>query len=338
MLKVGIVGFGFMGRMHYNCWQKQSGAEVVAVCDSNPNLTEDTKKSVGNIEGADDKVDFSKLKIFSDFDKMLSENIVDAVSITLPTYLHANFSIKAMKAGVHVLCEKPMSLNQTECQRMIDAAKETRKILQIGHCVRFWPEYAVAKEIIDSGKYGKVKAVTLQRLSAPPTWSMNGWLDDDSKSGGMALDLHIHDSDYVQYLMGTPNAVRSFACKSTGGAVMYIATNYIYDDDVVITAEGSWAMMPSFGFEMSFNIIMEKAILTYDCTRKPAFRVCPADGEAFTPQVPTGDGYTRQIEHFVDTINAKDTAEVTTLAQSAESVRIVQAEVDSALNGKTISL
>jgi predicted dehydrogenase len=97
-------------------------------------------------------------------------------------------------------------------------------------------------------------------------------------------------------------------------------------------------MMPAFGFEMSFNIMLEKATIVYDCTREPAFRVCPAEGEAFTPEVPAGDGYSRQIEHFVKTINGQEVPDVTTLAQSMESVRIVLAEIESAKTGQTVSL
>ena len=96
--------------------------------------------------------------------------------------------------------------------------------------------------------------------------------------------------------------------------------------------------MPAFGFEMSFNIMLEKATIVYDCTRDPAFRVCPSEGDAFTPEVPAGDGYSRQIEHFVKTINGEETSEVTTLAQSMESVRIVLAETESAKSGKAVSL
>ncbi len=338
MLRVGIVGFGFMGRMHYKCWQALDGAQVVAICDSNPNLIEDTKKAVGNIAGAADEVDFSALKLFNVYDRFLAEAGVDAISLALPTHLHADFSIRALEAGVHVLCEKPMALDIDSCQRMVEAAERTGKVLQIGHCVRFWPEYAHARELVASGKYGRVRAATLQRLSAPPVWAVGGWLADEQRSGGMILDLHIHDTDYVQYLLGTPTAVQSRAARGDDGRMIHVVSNYLYDDDKVIIAEGTWAMSPSFGFEMSFNLMLEGATLTYDCTRSPAYRVCPVDGEAYTPDVGPGDGYTRQIEHFARTIRGEQVPEVLTLAQSLESVRIVLAEIASAKTGKPVSM
>ena len=164
MLRVGVVGFGFMGRMHYANWSKGKDAKVVAICDADPNALKNKDGSAGNIEGADEKIDFDGLELYSDVSDMLAKANLDAVSITLPTFLHTKFSIMALEAGVHVLCEKPMALNADECNKMIAAADKSGKILQIGHCIRFWPEYAKAKEIIDSGEYGKVIAATFKRL------------------------------------------------------------------------------------------------------------------------------------------------------------------------------
>src|SRR3989304_382306 len=168
MLRIGIVGFGFMGRTHYSCWNKVKGAGVVAVCDVNPDIVEATKKAVGNIGDAESNIDFAHIDLYGDCDKMLAEAELDGVSITLPTFLHPDCSIKALRAGVNVMCEKPMALNVAECEKMIAAAEKTGKLLQIGHCVRFWPEYAKAKEIIDSGKYGEGMAAAFRRLGSPP--------------------------------------------------------------------------------------------------------------------------------------------------------------------------
>jgi 1,5-anhydro-D-fructose reductase (1,5-anhydro-D-mannitol-forming) len=153
---------------------------------------------------------------------------------------------------------------------------------------------------------------------------------DEKRSGGMALDLHIHDTDFVQYLFGIPSAVCSSGAKGPGDGLLHIVTHYLYDDDMAITAEGSWAMMPTFGFEMSFNIMMEKATITYDLTREPVLKVCPAEGGAFTPEVQKGDGWLLEIEHFSRAVKGEKIEPVTTLEQSRDSVRIVEAEKESA--------
>ena len=329
MMRVGIVGFGFMGRMHYRCWRRLEGVEVTAICDVNPATAGNAQEAVGNIEGAVEDLDLSELQIYGDFHEMLREEKLDAVSLTVPTYLHAEFSIKALEAEVNVLCEKPMSLNVRACERMIEAAKKSGKVLQVGHCVRFWPEYAKAREIVVGGEYGKVIAASFRRLCAKPQWAWDGWAVDEKRSGGMALDLHIHDTDFVQYLFGLPRGVQSFGTRDSEARLTHIVTQYLYDDAKVITAEGSWAMMPSFGFEMSFNIMLEKASLAYDCTREPALRVCPKEGEVFASEVAEGDGYLLEIAHFAGKIRGEKAEDVITLEQSRNSVKIVAAEQES---------
>jgi predicted dehydrogenase len=338
MLTVAIAGFGFMGRMHYQCWKGLADARVVAICDANPNIVADTNKAIGNIEGAAAAVDFGELELYTDFSKMLAQQELDAVSIALPTYMHSEYSQMALKSGVNVLCEKPMALNAADCRQMIRAAQISGKVLQIGHCVRFWPEYAKAKEIVTSGEFGRVIAATFQRLGAAPGWAWDNWFMDEQRSGGMVLDLHIHDTDYVQYLFGVPHALCSHAAQGPHGGTAHIVTKYLYDDDKVVTAEGSWAVMESFGFEMSFNIMLEKATIVYDCTRQPAFRVCPAQGKAFTPEVAKGDGYSLEIAHFARVLSGEKVPQVTTLEQSLNSVRIVEAEKEAARKGSKVSL
>ena len=129
---------------------------------------------------------------------------------------------------------------------------------------------------------------------------------DATKSGSAAVDLHIHDSDFVQYVFGMPKAVFSRTSPGPSNDADHIVTQYVYDDACVVTAEGGWSMSPTFGFEMSFNIVLEKATITYDCTREPAFKVCPVEDDVFTPEIASGDGYSNEIEHFVKAVRGED--------------------------------
>ncbi len=338
MTRVGIVGLGFMGKMHFRCYQALDDVQVVAICDTDKTKFQDTSGTAGNIEGAQAPLDFTGVELYSDFDKMLAEANLDILSITLPTYMHTDHTVKALEAGINVLCEKPMAMTVEECQAMVAASQTGGKKLQIGHCIRFWPEYAKTKQIIDSGQYGKVLAATFQRLSLTPTWSWDNWLMDPAKSGSAALDLHIHDSDYVQYVFGMPKAVFSRAAGGPAKEFDHIVTQYVYDDGPVVTAEGGWAMTPGFGFEMSFNVMLEKATLVYDCTRDPAFKVCPLDGEAFTPEVASGDGYSNEIAHFVKAVSGQSVPEIITPAQSIDSLKLILAEKDSVRSGQVVTL
>ena len=338
MVRVGVVGLGFMGRVHFKNYKDRDDVQIAAVCDTDQARLKGDSGVAGNVPGAEEPLDFTGIEIFTDFDKMLAEVKLDAVSIALPTHLHSHFTVKALDAGLNVLCEKPMALDIQQCEKMITAAEKAGKILQIGHCIRFWPEYAKTKELVDLGQYGRVKAASFRRLSLTPVWSSQGWLMSGVKSGGAIMDLHIHDSDYVQYLFGMPKTVRTFGIRGPSNEFDHVITNYIYDDDKVISAEGGWIMAADFGFEMSFNIILEKATIVFDSTRKPAFRLCPVEGEPFTPEVEKEDGYSREIEHFIRSVQGEKVSEVLTPKQSLDSIRLVLAEKESAQKTKEVAI
>ncbi len=337
MIRVGIVGFGFMGKTHFQCYQQMKNVKIAALCDVEMDRLSGIG-TLGNIRGSNKVLDLKGIAFYSDFDKMLEEQHLDAVSITLPTYLHTSYTIKALKAGLHTLCEKPMALNTKDCKKMIDAAKKYTRILQIGHCIRFWPEYMYLRDIVNSGKYGKVLGATFQRLSYAPIWSWHNWFMDKNKSGGAILDLHIHDSDYVQYLFGAPKKVFSRGIKGPSKGCDHIVTNFIYSDDKVVTAEGSWTMKKGFGFEMSFNVMFERATISYDCTRTPAFKVATDKGKLIIPKLPKNNGYMGELLHFIKAVNGKKVPIVTTPQDSLNSVKIVLAEKKSAETGRVISL
>ena len=338
MLRIGIVGLGFMGKMHFRCYNSLNNVEIIAICDADTSRLQDTSGVAGNISGAEDDLDLRNIALYSDLSKMLAEGELDALSIASPTFLHASQTIEALNAGVHVFCEKPMALNSGDCREMAEVAKQSGKTLQIGHCIRFWPEYVQAKEIIDSQKYGKVLAATFQRLSLTPTWSWDNCFLDGKRSGGAMLDLHIHDTDYVQYVFGMPKEVFSRGVIGPSGEFDHTVTQYLYGNDCVITAEGGWIMAPGFGFEMSFKIMLEKATLVYSSAQEPTFQIFPIDGETIIPEIPTGDGYSFEIQHFVDTLSGKAVPSIITPEQSGDSVKIIEAEKESIRNNDKISL
>ena len=161
---------------------------------------------------------------------------------------------------------------------------------------------------------------------------------NERQSGGMALDLHIHDSDYIAYLLGMPKAVSSVGTMIEPGTVGHIMTQYQYDGNCSVFAEGSWLMQASFGFEMSFNIMLEQATIAYDCTREPAFRVCPKDGEEFSPDILPGDGYSNEINHFIKAVQGEETLAAVTPESSKESIRLIKAELESLKRNAPVSI
>jgi len=337
-MKVGIAGFGFMGRTHFRCWKRLKDVEITAICDANPAVVEEIENPLGNIQTSAESIDLRDIRIYSDFDKMLDREQLDAVSVTVPSFLHAELSIKALQAGVHVLCEKPMALCVADCDRMIESTRSTGKVLMIAHCIRFWPEYTTAREIVRSGRYGRVVAAAFRRLGAKPGWTSNNWVLDEKRSGGIVTDLQIHDTDFVQYLFGMPAAVQSFAAADAQGRLIHILTSYLFNDRKLVTAEASWAMAESFGFEMSFHIVLESATIVYNSGREPTLKLYPADEPPFCPQVPGINGYSNEIKHFFKKIKGEPTEQIITLEQSRNTIRIVEAQRHSLDTAGPVSL
>jgi predicted dehydrogenase len=327
-----------MGRTHLRCYRGLRGVRVAAICDSDKRRLCGDKQAASNIGQAEASLDLADVALYTDFKKMLAEERLDAVSITLPTFLHRDFTVKALDAGVHVLCEKPMAMSVGQCKEMIAAAKAGRKELQIGHCIRFWPEYARAKQIVESGRYGSVLAASFRRISPVPAWSWKNWLINERRSGGAIMDLHIHDADYVQYLFGLPAAVRSEAVIGPSGGFDYVTTQYVYKNSKVVSAEGGFVMSPDFKFEMSFIISLEKATIVYDCRHTPSLQVCLAGGGCLTPKIESGDGWSREIAHFVKRITGKKMPRIISPVDSLNAVKIVLAEKKSAETKKEVKL
>jgi len=306
-----------MGGVHLRSWQAIAGAKVVAVCDINPIESQGTS---GNLDIESRELDLEGIAIYTDVAELLSNENLDAVSVTLPTHLHKAISIQALESGAHVLCEKPMALDVRDCDLMVEAASKAGKYLMVAHCIRFWPEYVWAKRVIESGEYGKVMAADFQRLSAPPVGWNGSWFMDDSKSGGVVLDLHIHDLDYIQYLFGVPQKIQSTSSCLDNGVQGHVVSVLDYGDNRTVSATGSWIMPPSFGFKMGFDIVLETGLLVFDSRAETMLKVYPSEGDSFAPEIDEGDAYEAEIEYFFSVITGANKEVIVTPEQSRESV------------------
>ena len=185
MINIAILGAGFMGKTHARALAKLPDVNIVGI----------SSRSMAEASSLAQEVDAEP---YDDARALLHAPDVDAVSITLPTYLHPEFTLAALNAGKHVLVEKPMALSVAECDRMVDAAARSDRIVMVGHVLRFWPEYVALVELVQSGALGRPLSATAARLLPPPTWS--DWFRDETLSGGEVLDLHIHDLDLLNWL------------------------------------------------------------------------------------------------------------------------------------------
>lgn len=215
---------------------------------------------------------------------------------------------------------------------MLDAAARAGRHLQIGHCIRFWPEYAKAREIVTDGAYGRVISAAFRRFSATARTRRGCWFEDTAQSGGMLFDLHSHDTDFVQHLFGIPESVSSQGDRASGGA-NHILTAYRYAGGPLVTAEGGWAMTTAHGFQMAFTLVLEGAVLCFDSKRAPTLTVYPESGEPFSPPIAAGDGYEHQIRHFIGCIRGERMTPVISPHDALTTLRLLEAECKSLSSG-----
>ena len=334
MIRVAMIGFGGIAKSHkrgYENLAKQGApVELVAICDINPEQF--TKAQAINLEG-NPKYDLSKQTLYTDLDEMIAKETFDMVDICLPSFLHKEYATKMLRAGKHVLCEKPMALSSADCAEMIATAKECGKKLMIGQCLRFEPLYLFLKNAIEEGTFGKVKNAFFDRLSAMPRWGFEGWYHDTNRSGGAILDLHIHDVDMVRFLFGEPKAVSAVAYDAeTRWAV--INSRFLYDDDKIVVATASWDESNSTKFSMPYRVNFEKATVTL---QGGSVMVYPVDGEPYEAELPKADRMAEEIKFLAMSI-LEDSENVKNPPESAMmTVKLVETLRESiALSGVAV--
>jgi predicted dehydrogenase len=337
-IKVAIVGFGFMGQMHARVYQALPGVEIISIVDPFPAAAEVAA-------GMD-----LRCPLLPSIEALFARGNADVIDICLPTDLHADAIIAAARAGRHVFCEKPLALTIEQATRALEEVARAGVALQVGQCIRFWPEYQALEEFVKSGDGGKLVSLGLQRRASAPAYSRENWLHQAKRSGGAALDLHIHDTDFVHHLLGPPRAVHSVG-RQQQGAWTRVFTHYLFDS-VAVTAEGAWDMPPNWGFQMAFQAVFENAVIEYDSRATPTLYLTLGDGprapmpfakpqlEASGPS--TGNlsdlgGYFNELRYFCECLGAQRKPAIATGEQALESLRTAMAEIESLETGRIVN-
>lgn len=322
-LKCGIIGFGGLGQIHFSNLINNENVELVAICDVNE---EKFTKATDTNQGKGKEFDVSSYNLYTDAEKMLNDEKLELVVVALPTYLHAKYSIMALDKGAHVFCEKPMARTVDECKDMIAAAERNGKKLMIGQCVRFNLRYKILKEACDSGKYGKLLRLELNRYGCTPIWGWENWYMDFEKSGGAALDLHVHDVDFLNYMFGRPKAVQSEAIHRISGFDC-ITSRFFYDNDAIIRVTGDWSMPYCYGFKPTLFAQFEQAVLV---TGDKGVVVYPADGEMTEIECDaTFSAYDAEMKYFVECIVENKPNLMVPVESTMQSIEMVFAEMES---------
>ena len=327
-LNIGIVGLGFMAATHIRAYRQVEGARVAAICNpSGRHLDGDFTNVAGNVGATDPvKLDLTGVKATKDFADLLNDPDIHAIDICAPTKAHQELAIAALRAGKHVLCEKPLARTTAVAREIVAEAAKSKGIFMPAMCLRFWPEWAWLKQAVTDGRYGRVLAARFRRVAEPPGWGKNTFFNG-AESGGGLFDVHIHDTDFVQFCFGRPRSVFATGYVKFSGAIDHVVTQYEVASGAIVHAEGTWAMSPGFGFNMSYTVNFERATADYDIARgKDSLRVAEEGHGSKVVTCEGTDGYVGELKYFVECARAGKAPTVVNAQDGLASVEICEAE------------
>ena len=320
-MRLAVLGLGFMGSTHLKALRDLPGVETAAVYSSDENkLAGDLSAIQGNIGGPGEKFDFSAVKKFRAIEPLLADPEIDAVDICLPTHLHSSVAIDALRAGKHVLVEKPIALDGASADAMIAEASRQGRILMTAQVLRFFPMYRALRKAICGGGLGRVRHAIFRRRCAAPAWSK--WLGDPAKSGGGVFDLLIHDVDMCLHLFGAPETISATGYTAPESGIDVITGELHYPDGVTVVVTGGWHHPKSYPFSMEYTVVADKGTVEYSSAGQPP-ALYNVDGTAQPLEMQEADGYRAEIEYFVECCRTGKPPELCPPEESAAAVKLM---------------
>lgn len=328
-MKIGIAGAGFMGTTHAQAWS-DTDAQITGIVAE-------------TMEEAQPLASQYEATVYTNFAAMLVD--VDVVDICTPTHLHYEMVLEAAAHGVHVICEKPLARTVAQASEMVVACREAGIKLLVAHVVRFFPEYALAKASVEAGNIGRPGVIRLSRGSYRPKKPVGNWFLDESKSGGILMDLMIHDFDYARWIAGEVESV--FAKKVSSGhpeaAIDYGLAILRHRNGTLSHVTGAWAYPPPT-FRTHIEIAGDGGLIEFDSDATSPIQslLLRTDHDAAPdvglPSSPLSESpYTTQIKEFFTSLQTGTPARVSA-EDGLAAVQISEAAIQSAETGKAVEL
>jgi predicted dehydrogenase len=335
-MKVAVFGLGFMGSTHLKALKNIPAAELYAVVSSDETkLSGDLSGIQGNLGGPGEKMDFSSVKKYRKVEEALGDSNIEAVDICLPTDLHAPVALAALRAGKHVLVEKPMALDGPTADRMLVEAQKNKRVLMTGQVLRFVTPYERTAEILKSRRLGPVRSAMFRRRCAAPAWSR--WLKNPAQSGGGVFDLLIHDVDYCLHVFGKPDAVSAVGYEDMANGIDWILAQFYYPGIGAVAISGGWHHPNAYPFSMEFTIVSDGGTLEYSSAGQP-LTLYRLDGEQEPVTAPEADWFQSELEYFIGCASQGRRPELCPPEESAAAVKLAVLMVESrSRNGEKIA-
>ena len=352
MIRIGIVGLGFMGYTHFTASRKLRGAKVTAVC------SRDAKKRGGDWTGVRGnfgppagKADLSKVAAHESLGALLADPEVDLVDLCLPTPLHESATLAAAAAGKHVFVEKPIAPDLKAADRMVKACEKAGVLLMVGHVLPFFPEFRYLHEAAEKQKYGRLRAAHFARVICTPPEAASD--EAFAALGGWGADLHVHDTHFVSLLRGVPHKVFSRGVLRDG-LLEHVQTEYQWEDHghgtgppVGSVAGGIAAKGHDFrhGFEAHFekaSILFSAANLGGEFTVDRPLTVISQDGKVRQPSLRGGEEwftpFAAELQAAVKGVKENAAPKALSGDLARDALKVVAAETKSVKTGRVVAV
>lgn len=331
MINVAVIGFGCMGITHALNILRNPKLQLRAIITRHVDeVPSRLNEQLGNFSVGDIDVDaILKIPRHATLRDCLAHEKIDAVHICVHTDLHYAIAKEAMENGLHVLLEKPLSLDVEEGRSLIQLARERDVKFMVAHVVRFMPVYLKLKEWIDTQEFGRLQFIALTRHSGLPTWGQ--WKEKCNafgSSGGALFDLLIHDIDFLNYALGAPNEIQSVCYPGKLSNHDYVSADWQYDY-IKARIEGGNTFHADFPFHAGFRARFEKASVVYSSVNGSVIQVCTNDA---THRIITGDpndGFYNEIDYFASCVKNNTIVTACLPQSSLESIELCYQHIAS---------
>lgn len=323
MQNVLLIGAGTMGREHASSYYAMDDVRVVGIVD---NRKEQAEKIIGEHD----------TKIFQSVEEAVNNlEHIDVIDICVPTFLHKEYVMKAADYGIDVICEKPLAYTLEDAHEMMDYCDKKNVRLFVGHVVRFFPQYSKAKELVTNGSIGDIGVVRTRRGgNFPAGWT--DWYSDHEKSGGVILDLIIHDFDFLRWNFGDVERVFAKGLPNLHYAIVTLA----FKSGVIAHVEGSWVHQT---FSTQFEFAGRSGIIEYDSSKEdPVFlSLKQSNGATSGVQVPQSplrkSPYYTELRHFLTCLKTNETP-IVTAEDAYKAMEISVAALQSFKTGLPVTI
>lgn len=321
MLKIAIVGGGYISQNHIGAYKAMTDVQVAAVICRNQEHGETVCRETGE-----------NCHYYATLEAAAAAEKIDVVDICTPTSTHEDYVVRAAKLKCHVICEKPVTFDLESFDRMYQACRENHVLFMVAQVARWWPEFLAIKEAVTQGKLGNIHMIYEKRICQHPAWST--WHRDPAISGRGLYDLNVHDIDFLYSLLGMPSKIYANGWKSPTGCWNHVVTNLTWSSGEKAVCETSLEMTGNYPFSIEFRGTGDAGTLCYSMTagmnindgdRGCDFMWYPANQEEVCPiEVEQTDMFAGELRGFLEAVMHKGKVPVTP-EESREVLKIVLA-------------